>query len=260
MKWEFLNRIADAPEVEKSKLPIEKLQSYKTIAVLLCHGGYFSGAIFEKKRVIAHKSFHHYVTRRKQGGRQSTRDKSGRRPQSGGANIRRYNEEKHENEIRKLMLQWKMYWNDVDLIFVNFPGRNRDEFIQDGELKEGNTFITNSKGEIFFHKNDDRIRTIPFTTRRANFAHVREVFTDLTTVTMVTVTQNVPVDDNSLPSIPLRQSIDESTKTILPHSLRSSVEFVDISDVELDEDEEAGEEGDEQEEDEESENLEDQVD
>ena len=48
-----------------------------------------------------------YVNRKKNGGRQSNKDKkgnNGRRPQSAGASIRRFNEEKHRNEIKDVSL------------------------------------------------------------------------------------------------------------------------------------------------------------
>lgn len=93
----------------------------KKWVILLCHGGYFSGGVFLQKKPIAHKTFHHYVTRKKQGGRQSTKDKS-KKPKSGGASLRRYNEEKHELEVRKLMKDWKEHLLSADLIFYHLPG------------------------------------------------------------------------------------------------------------------------------------------
>ena len=42
---------------------------------------------------IAHKTFHSYTVRAKQGSSQSTRDSKGNHPKSAGASLRRYNEQ-----------------------------------------------------------------------------------------------------------------------------------------------------------------------
>lgn len=227
--------------------PIKRLFAINQIAVLVCHGGYFSGAIFNRKQVIAHKTFHHYVTRRKQGGRQSTRDKSGRRPKSGGAAIRRYNEDKHQIEIRNLMSNWATLLENVDIVFVHLPGGNRaDFFAGDKEHSENpdGKLVYNDNG-VFFHKDDARVRKIPFTTRRASYSHVREIFAQLTTVTVKTKIES------DLPSIPLRVSIEESDFAKLNSSISSSSEFV-IKPVDDPEEEPEDQSGDDTEEDEQS--------
>lgn len=53
--------------------------------------------------VLAHKTFHRYTTRRKQGGAQSAHDTSGRHAKSAGANLRRYGEAQLRNDIHKLL-------------------------------------------------------------------------------------------------------------------------------------------------------------
>ena len=57
--------------------------------------------------VIAHKTFHRYTTRRKQGGSQSANDSAKGAAHSAGASIRRYNEMALESEIRALLAEWK---------------------------------------------------------------------------------------------------------------------------------------------------------
>ena len=42
--------------------------------------------------MVAHKTFHHYTVRRKQGGSQSSRDSQGNAPKSAGASLRRQQE------------------------------------------------------------------------------------------------------------------------------------------------------------------------
>ena len=198
------------------------------MAVILCHGGYFSAAIFQGKNVVAHRTFHHYVTRKKQGGRQSSRDKTGHKPKSGGASIRRYNEQKHETEIRKFFHDWSTHLDDSDLIFTHIPGRNRADFMNDSEIR-GNVaqgrLVKTAKGELFFHKDDKRIRSLPFTTTRPNYSQVRQVFVKLTTIRVITTS-----DDND--------SVVEKEDS-LRSSLRSSTDFVyTLPDEEEEEEEE----------------------
>ena len=74
--------------------------------VALCHGrgGHFAAAAYELQpppkgsrkaddcvKVLAHRSFHRYVTRRKAGGRQSVAD-GAKSIKSAGSSIRRHNE------------------------------------------------------------------------------------------------------------------------------------------------------------------------
>ncbi len=57
-------------------------------------GGHFAGAVFEGANAVAHKTFHCYTVRAKQGGSQSSADnRSGTsHPKSAGASLRRYNQ------------------------------------------------------------------------------------------------------------------------------------------------------------------------
>lgn len=76
---------------------MENLRTVKRIGVILCFGGYFSMALYEKNRCIIHKSDHKYVCRKKAGGRQLAKDKStGGTISSMGADIRRHQEKLHQ--------------------------------------------------------------------------------------------------------------------------------------------------------------------
>ena len=238
--------LEDAPSgYGKPSTPIEKLADIKNIVIILCHGGYFSGAVFEGKKVIIHKTFHHYVTRKKQGGRQSSRDKTGKRPKSGGASIRRYNEQKHLNEIRDLFAKWKQYLNNADLIFTHIPGRNRGDFFNDEDTPNYTTskLVKTSKGCYYFHKDDERIRPLPFTTQRPTYKEVKQVFVKLTTV-------NVTTKEDVISSNPLDESTSdiEEEFLLMNSSLRSSSDFVfgEEEDEEEEEEESDGEEEDEE--------------
>lgn len=203
--------------------------------------------MFEGKKVITHKTFHHYVTRKKQGGRQSSRDKTGNRPKSGGASIRRYNEQKHLNEIRDLFSKWKQYLSTADLIFTHIPGRNRSDFFNDEDIpNHGNSnLVKTSKGCYYFHKDDERIRPLPFTTQRPTFREVKQVFVKLTTIRVTTTEEELtpPCTDD--------QPDEAEFFLSLNSSLRSSTEFVfaEEEDEEEEDDFEAPDEEEEEEDD-----------
>lgn len=131
------------------------LRQRPLVALFLCGGGRFSGAIYDKGHAIKHKTFHKYTVRKKQGGSQHMRDKQGGGQRSAGSFIRRYNEVALIEDIRKVLLEWKPLLDKCSLIFLNNSHRN---------------------GHIFFQfqstplsKEDERIRSYPFSTGRAKF-------------------------------------------------------------------------------------------
>ncbi len=73
-------------------------------AVILSSGGHFAACIVEcagkpkargfvdVMRVLVHKTYHRYVVRAKAGGRQSSKDATGKYAKSAGSQLRRHNE------------------------------------------------------------------------------------------------------------------------------------------------------------------------
>jgi hypothetical protein len=118
--------------------------------------------------VVAHKTFHRYTTRRKQGGSQSANDSAKGAAHSAGASIRRYNEAALESEIRALLAEWREMIGRSQLIFVRATGSaNR------------RTLFGPYDGQVL--RNDDpRNRSFPFTTRRATQAELMRAFVELT--------------------------------------------------------------------------------
>lgn len=116
--------------------------------------------------VIAHKTFHRYTTRRKQGGAQSTNDTAKGVANSAGAQIRRYNEQALAAEIRELLSEWKEYLDTAELLFVRATGtaNRRILFGQGAPMRS----------------NDPRVRGFPFTTRRATQSELTRCFVELT--------------------------------------------------------------------------------
>ena len=120
--------------------------------------------------VIAHKTFHRYTTRRKQGGSQSANDSAKGAAHSAGAGIRRYNEAALETEIRTLLGEWRDMINNSELIFVRATGSTNRR-----------TLFGPYDDQVLRH-NDPRNRSFPFSTRRATQAELMRAFVELTRV------------------------------------------------------------------------------
>ncbi|OJJ95285.1 hypothetical protein ASPACDRAFT_127322 [Aspergillus aculeatus ATCC 16872] len=121
-------------------------------------------------RVIAHKTFHRYTTRRKQGGSQSANDAAKGAAHSAGSSLRRYNEAALEKEIRELLSEWKQLIDEAELLFVRATGSTNRRILfekYDGQM---------------LRQNDPRLRGFPFSTRRATQAELMRCFKELTRV------------------------------------------------------------------------------
>ncbi|OZJ06097.1 hypothetical protein BZG36_01013 [Bifiguratus adelaidae] len=147
--------------------------------ILMVGGGHFAGIVVDVDKshpqstggdrsvsVLAHKSFHRYTTRRKQGGAQSANDSHKGAANSAGAQIRRYNESMLQQEIRELLSQWGSWIRQSELIFVHAPGNNRK-------------VIYHYEGAIL-SRADPRIRSFPFNTRRPTINELKRAFYELT--------------------------------------------------------------------------------
>jgi hypothetical protein len=102
-------------------------------SLFLLSSGHFVGAVIDIRtgKPIASKSFHRYTTRRKQGGAQSSNDKSKGKAKSAGAGIRRYNEQALKEEIQNLLLNWKGLIEKSTLIFARAPAGLRSMLLSD---------------------------------------------------------------------------------------------------------------------------------
>ncbi|PGH32329.1 hypothetical protein GX50_04866 [[Emmonsia] crescens] len=129
------------------------------------------GGVEERQaRVLAHKTFHRYTTRRKQGGSQSAADAAHGAAHSAGASIRRHNEVALQAEIRQLLGSWKEMIDQSQLLFVRATG-NTNRRIMFGPYD----------GQVL-RQSDPRLRGFPFTTRRATQRELMRAFTELTRV------------------------------------------------------------------------------
>lgn len=186
---------ADADEEDGGvRLPPSMIQSGTSASgphYFLCMigGGHFAGMIVSltpkmtKKAgvedrtatVIAHKTFHRYTTRRKQGGSQSANDNSKGNAHSAGASIRRYNESALIQDVRNLLQEWKDLIDSAELIFIRATGSTNRR-----------TLFGPYDEQVLSHK-DSRLRGFPFNTRRATQSELMRAFVELTRVKVAVV-------------------------------------------------------------------------
>ncbi|XP_071698171.1 uncharacterized protein [Rutidosis leptorrhynchoides] len=136
--------------------------------MLLASGGHFAGCVFDGNNVVAHKTFHRYVTRAKAGKKQSSKDASGKIAHSAGASIRRHNELSLKKDIRDLLTSWTPYFKASSCVFISAPSDNR-QLLFDGETP-------------YMNCEKSSIRPIPLTVRRPTFKEARRLYNILTQV------------------------------------------------------------------------------
>ena len=144
--------------------PLKLVNQINYWAIILCGGGYFSYALYLRDKEIDHKSDHKYVVRKKAGVRQVIKDK-GKKIISMGAQIRRANEKKHQENIEMIL---KLNENDIercDCIFIQAPGFNKGILI--GENKP-----------LFKYKK--KLFNLPFNLPKANYTNICTAFKKLT--------------------------------------------------------------------------------
>ncbi|KAI2639269.1 hypothetical protein GGS21DRAFT_506797 [Xylaria nigripes] len=170
------------PKADGSLVP----EAYKGPHIFLCMigGGHFAamvvslaprqmkqgagGPMNKEATVLAHKTFHRYTTRRKQGGSQSANDNAKGNAHSAGSSIRRYNEQALTDEVRLLFRDWKGLIDTCELLFIRATGAmNR------------RTLFGPYEGQVL-RANDPRIRGFPFSTRRATQKELMRSFIELT--------------------------------------------------------------------------------
>ncbi|KAI0084477.1 hypothetical protein BDY19DRAFT_533305 [Irpex rosettiformis] len=169
-------------------------------ALFMTAGGHFAGAIIRVSKpdgegyeesgitkrgkpkkpkpdteVLLHKTFHRYTTRRKQGGSQSVNDNAKSKAVSAGAMLRRYGEQALRDDIRNLINDWIEELDDCERIFIRASVSNRKIFLG----YEGAPL----------HKDDDRLRTFPFPTRRPTQSELQRCLLELTQVKVSHLTE-----------------------------------------------------------------------
>lgn len=193
--------------VKDGTLPVT---AYKGPHVFLCMigGGHFAAMVVSlapraakgattmnrEATVLAHKTFHRYTTRRKQGGSQSANDNAKGAAHSAGSSLRRYNEQALIDDIRALLSDWKALVDTSELLFIRATGKTNRR-----------TLFGPYEGQVLQH-NDSRLRGFPFSTRRATQNELMRSFIELTRFKMREI---IPVET---PKEPLAaQTVPKST-------------------------------------------------
>ncbi|XP_023329835.1 ankyrin repeat and zinc finger domain-containing protein 1 isoform X2 [Eurytemora carolleeae] len=152
----------DLPSESALQTALDRLVGVNTWAIFMLGGGHFAGAVFRDNQVLVHKTFHCYTVRAKQGGSQGSADnKAGSTHKSAGASLRRYNEMaliQHVQDITKL---WSAELASCSLIFCRAASSNRN--------------VLFGGKQPALARNDPRLRSIPFPTKRATFSEVKRV-------------------------------------------------------------------------------------
>ncbi|XP_078573283.1 tRNA endonuclease ANKZF1-like isoform X1 [Branchiostoma floridae x Branchiostoma japonicum] len=161
----------DAPDSEDDLVSIATtLPTLSNWTILMIAGGHFAGAVFNKSELVVHKTFHRYTVRAKRGTAQGLRDskQGGSHPKSAGANLRRYNEAALNEDIRQLLVSWSDHLKSCHKIFVRAPSYNKATFFggKDAPLD----------------RNDSKVITVPFATRRPTLKEVTRVHEELATI------------------------------------------------------------------------------
>jgi predicted GNAT family acetyltransferase len=167
------------------------------------HGN--TGPMNREATVLAHKTFHRYTTRRKQGGSQSANDNAKGNAHSAGSSIRRYNEQALTDEIRVLLGEWKGLLDSAELLFIRATGSaNR------------RTLFGPYEGQVL-KANDARIRGFPFSTRRATQNELMRSFIELTRLKVREIDPKEKVTPQEVPSQsstpkPAKQAVPKLTE------------------------------------------------
>lgn len=136
--------------------------------------------------VLAHKAFHRYTTRRKQGGSQSAQDASGKFAKSAGAQLRRYGEQALAEEVRALLSLpgWRRLLSETERVYVRAGGRAARGILWSwpgATASDGKNAASASPLEG--PRADGRLRNVPFSTRnKATVGECLRVFAELSRV------------------------------------------------------------------------------
>ncbi|PKS09393.1 hypothetical protein jhhlp_004008 [Lomentospora prolificans] len=190
--------------------------AYKGPHIFLCMigGGHFaamvvslaprkgasSGPMNREATVLAHKTFHRYTTRRKQGGSQSANDNAKGTAHSAGSGLRRANEKKLVEDVRALLQDWKGLLDTSDFLFIRATG-----------VTNRRTLFGPYEGQVL-KANDPRIRGFPFTTRRATQKELMRSFVELTRFKIKEV---VPVEETVKPQPKQEKAAPKPSKPVL---------------------------------------------
>ncbi|KAF9540032.1 hypothetical protein EC957_004699 [Mortierella hygrophila] len=169
----------EATPIRQPALTADAPTRYWTM--ILLGGGHFAGMVVDLRgqakkahsqgsntselKIVAHKTFHRYTVRRKNGGAQSSFGAAN----SAGAMVRMYNERTLKLEVRELLEAWSSWILQSECVFMHAPGNNkRTVFYEDSIMSRADR--------------EGLLRSFPFMTRRPTLAEIKRAYQELTSV------------------------------------------------------------------------------
>ncbi|XP_057293039.1 ankyrin repeat and zinc finger domain-containing protein 1-like isoform X2 [Hydractinia symbiolongicarpus] len=165
----YRNVVSNAQKINDADSSNEILGLASDIWIYLMFStGHFAGAVYERNKIIAHKTFHRYTVRAKRGTAQSLQDKKqGHTSKSAGASIRRYNEAALTQEVQSLLSSWSRHFQQADKIFYKCSTYNSHILFFNKDI------IT---------KDDGRCCKISLNTRRPTLNETKRIHSLFTTI------------------------------------------------------------------------------
>lgn len=132
--------------------------------------------------VLAHKTFHRYTTRRKQGGSQAAQDATGRHAKSAGANLRRYGEAQLTQDIHALLSrrQWRELISRSEHVWVRASMRTAHGVLWQWQGHAESPLDAKQASGALSH--------IPIATQRPTLSEILRCFLELTRVKVAHLT------------------------------------------------------------------------
>lgn len=157
--------------------PLDYIRNISTATwvILMCHGGYFAGAVYVNTKPVLHKSFHRYVVRKKQGGKQSNHEKGGGSSNSAGGLIRKGQEIKWKVAVRDILCLWREHIERAWIVLYAAPGPDNRAILTDFSLLPAST-SNGVREKSPIDLKDPRVKSVPMTTHRPTFNEVERVF------------------------------------------------------------------------------------
>lgn len=158
---------------------VDSLAKRGNWAVVMAGGGHFVAAIWDVRgKLVRHKTFHRYTSRKKQGGSQAAADQArggGSRIRSAGSTLRRYGEQALQKEVHELLMEWESDFAGAQCVFVRASHREKRDLLlgwNESPLK-----ACADRGVI---------RKIPIPAKRATLKEATRVYEELSTVRVST--------------------------------------------------------------------------
>ncbi|KAJ3322192.1 Ankyrin repeat and zinc finger domain-containing protein 1 [Boothiomyces sp. JEL0866] len=195
------------------KSSLLELQQRNTFTLLMMASGHFSAMVIDsEKKQLAHKTFHRYTTRRKQGGAQSGNDNSKGKANSAGAQIRRYNEQVLREEIQQLLKDWKQLINESKYVFIKCPVQSRSVILFDEKII-----------------NPEKVRSFPFITNRPTLQELSRAFDLLFTANFAEIKEQevkAKKEKEIVDRMQTHLQIQEQEKAKIPESLQNQLDAI----------------------------------